>query len=311
MLAWSGFDIQMFIWRAIIFLIATAALVIATVMTSKNISCKKEYLHNSKSLLVKRRIIALTLYAVWAAAAIFAIWELANNNPNVWLTFKIVCYVLIWLYLALAIMADTDISGSPSLKKDEDDTDDEYDIDIDDEENFDIEYEEYPNPEDKKQDLFSWLELLTGILEWIIMPLIVISVFVFTLEATNNQPSEPTKIVSESKTLVAVSDSAEVNGKVLGIPPVAVFTTSRNGTYEYYYQDDDGSIVGPKSVDAKLVRMFCTDEGESPHLDLIKEGKTYTYSRNNRAYQDFRLEEMYYEMHIPKGSIAGYSIDLQ
>ena len=149
-LAWSGFDIQMFIWRAIIFLIATAALVIATVMASKNISCKKEYLHNSKRLLIKRRIIVLTLYAVWAAAAIFAIWELTNNNPNVWLTFKIVCYVLIWLYLALAIMADTDISGSSSLEKDEDDTDDEYDIDIDDEENFDIEYEEYPNPEDKK-----------------------------------------------------------------------------------------------------------------------------------------------------------------
>lgn len=75
-------------------------------MAKNNISRKEEYLKDKTSTLKRRWIIAAIIYVLGFAIAVFAIWELINNNPNEWLVFKIVCYVLIWVIIQLCIMAD-------------------------------------------------------------------------------------------------------------------------------------------------------------------------------------------------------------
>lgn len=102
----TNFDIQMFIWRAIVFLTAIAIFIIASVMIKNNISRKEEYLKDKKSSLKRRWIVAVMLYVLGLTIAVSAIWELIKNNPNEWLVFKIVCYVLIWAFMSFCIMVD-------------------------------------------------------------------------------------------------------------------------------------------------------------------------------------------------------------
>lgn len=106
---WSEYDILMFIWRAIVFLTAMAIFIIASVMVKNNISRKEEYLKDKKSSLKRRWTTTAILYVLGLTIAVFAIWELIKNNPNEWLVFKVVCYVLVWAIIQLCIM--TDIEG--------------------------------------------------------------------------------------------------------------------------------------------------------------------------------------------------------
>lgn len=103
---WSEYDTLMFIWRAIVFLTAMAVFIIASVMVKNNISRKEEYLKDKKSSLKRRWTTTAILYVLGLTIAVLAIWELIKNNPNEWLVFKIVCYVLIWALISFCIMAD-------------------------------------------------------------------------------------------------------------------------------------------------------------------------------------------------------------
>ena len=103
---WSEYDILMFIWRAIVFLTAMIIFIIASVIVKNNISRKEKYSKDKKTSLKRRWTVAAVLYVLGLAIAVFAIWELINNNPNEWLVFKIVCYVLIWATMILLIMTD-------------------------------------------------------------------------------------------------------------------------------------------------------------------------------------------------------------
>lgn len=98
----TAFDVQMFIWRAIVFLFTTALLIVADVIILRRKSLLDDNQLKSSSASAKIRLfIAILLYLAGAIIGVLAIYELITGNPNEWLVFKISFYVISWLAAVL------------------------------------------------------------------------------------------------------------------------------------------------------------------------------------------------------------------
>lgn len=141
-----------------------------------------------------------------------------------------------------------------------------------------------------------------------------LGLFFWSAIVTSNserQTKEETLQVTESKTLIAVNDSLQKEGKAGSVIFFTVFAISEKDIYRYYWQDEGGGIRSG-SVESKDTVIYYTKEGEAPHLDKMEYAVRTTGVRNNKQREKTIYIDAGFELHIPEGSITeAYSLDLQ
>lgn len=141
-----------------------------------------------------------------------------------------------------------------------------------------------------------------------------LSLFCWSATVANNseqQTKEETLQVAESKTLIAVNDSLQKEGKAGSVIFFTVFAISEKDIYKYYWQDEDGGIRSG-SVESKDTVIYYTKEGEVPHLDKMEYAVRTIGTRNNEQREKIVYIDAGFKLYIPEGSITeSYSLDLQ
>lgn len=262
-----SFDKKMFIWRIIIFFVVSILFAIGSKLIGKDFSIKNLQKANKNRSTI-RKILECFIVGIGVAIAIFAIYELIVGNPNSWLAMKIFFYLSVWSCLSVAMFLYYSYSD---------------------------ELQDWNG----KADLVIRAGAAVAILSIVCF---LVSTSVGSVIVDKKPITTVEHEVINRTQICPIDDENYLVDKNFINEPADVFIVSWDGQYRYYYLNENG---GRKEnvVDASKTTVYYIESGQ-PHIDKVSSYNYKTLVRNNREYKDRSEEKTWYELYVPRGSIA-------